>query len=146
MKSVDPIDIQRQTERPGGPLSITLTEVVRPHHGNVSGNMHGGEIAKLADSAAGALAFRYCGGHAVTRSISQADYLVPVRLGSLVRARATVSSQGRTSLRVAVTIETEGLYDAELADRGKVVVAAEFLFAMVFLDADGKPAPIIPTV
>jgi acyl-CoA hydrolase len=46
---------------------------------NMLGNVHGGEIMKLADTTAGAVAFRHCGGPAVTAAMDEMAFLNPVR-------------------------------------------------------------------
>jgi acyl-CoA hydrolase len=39
---------------------ITMAQVVLPYHANPAGNMHGGELMKLMDAAAGVVARRHC--------------------------------------------------------------------------------------
>ena len=48
---------------------IVLSQVMLPNQANVAGNVHGGEIMKLMDSAAGAVAIRYAKENCVTARV-----------------------------------------------------------------------------
>ena len=41
---------------------IAMSQVMLPHQANVAGNVHGGEIMKFMDMAAGAVAMKYAKG------------------------------------------------------------------------------------
>ena len=69
---------------------------------NLMGNVHGGEIMKLIDTAAGIAASRHAGGPAVTVSLDQMSFLSPVRVGNVVFVHASVDDVGRTSMDVSV--------------------------------------------
>ena len=118
---------------------MCLTEVARPHQANVHGTLHGGEILKLADSAAGVSSRRHCGMTTVTRAIEGASFEAPVEVGSLVSATATVVGTGRTSIRVSVLVENEPLNNAVPGFRTRV---AEVVFVMVAIGEDGRPVPV----
>ncbi|NLN87568.1 MAG: hypothetical protein GX133_08240 [Syntrophomonadaceae bacterium] len=47
------------TPKTSSSTAVTMTELVLPYHANVAGNMHGGEVMKLMDSAAGIAAARH---------------------------------------------------------------------------------------
>jgi acyl-CoA hydrolase len=69
------------------------------------GNVHGGEIMKLIDTAAGIAASRHAGGPTVTASLDQMSFLHPVHVGNVVFVHAAVNDVGRTSLEVGVRVE-----------------------------------------
>ncbi|MFT4263044.1 MAG: acyl-CoA thioesterase [Nocardioides sp.] len=130
---------ETRAARPASFSRVALNQVMRRAQENLYGVTHGGEILKLADTAAGAASFRHCGGRTVTRSVESAEFAAPVELGSLVHATATVVSAGRTSLRVEVVVEKEPLYALSPGEREAV---GTVVFVMVHLDPDGRPAPV----
>jgi len=69
---------------------------------NLMGNVHGGEVMKLIDTAAGIAASRHAGGPAVTMSLDQMSFLHPVHVGNVVFVHASVNDVGRTSMDVDV--------------------------------------------
>lgn len=116
-------------------------QVTRADQANTYGTLHGGEILKLADSVAGAVAHRHCAGQVVTRAIESATFDSPVEIGALVRATGRVASVGRTSLKVEVEVAQEPLYNAA---PGPAVPVARLVFVMVALDPQGNPTPVPP--
>lgn len=48
---------------------IVMSQVMLPHQANVAGNVHGGEIMKFMDTAAGAIAMKYSKGNCVTARV-----------------------------------------------------------------------------
>ena len=45
---------------------VVMSQVMLPHQANVAGNVHGGEIMKFMDMAAGACAMKYARSNCVT--------------------------------------------------------------------------------
>ncbi len=125
--------------RPASYSRVSLAEIARLPQANVHGTLHGGEILKMADSAAGVASRRHCGMTTVTRAIEGASFEVPVEVGSLVYATASVVSTGRTSIRVSVLIENEPLSTPTPGERTRV---AEVVFVMVAIGEDGRPVPV----
>ena len=74
---------------------------------NLLGNIHGGEIVKLADSTAGAVAQRHSGGPAVTAAMDEMAFLEPVHVGDIVRTIAQVNWAGRSSMEIGVRVEAQ---------------------------------------
>ena len=58
-------------ERTAGHSSVTLVEVMLPHQGNPAGNVHGGEIMKMMDTAAGVVAARHAHSNVVTAKVEE---------------------------------------------------------------------------
>jgi uncharacterized protein (TIGR00369 family) len=105
---------------------------------NILGNVHGGVLMRLADTAAGLAAFRHAQGPCVTVSVDEMAFLEPVHLGDLVTVHASVNDVGRTSLECGVRIEAE-----HPVDRTRVHAGSAY-FVFVALDEDGRPRPVPP--
>jgi len=109
---------------------------------NLLGNVHGGEVVKLADSTAGAVAQRHSGGPAVTAALDEMVFLAPVHVGDIVRTMGRVNWAGRSSMEVGVRVEAQPWNDPS-AD-GLHVASAYFVF--VAIDEEGRPREIPPLV
>ena len=132
----DPADIP--ASQPALPPSygrVSLGVVMSAREANLLGNIHGGEIVKLADSTAGAVAQRHCGGPAVTAALDEMAFLAPVHVGDIVRTYAQVNWAGRSSMEIGVRVEAQPWGSA--ADEPLHVASAYFVF--VAIDADGHP-------
>ncbi len=116
---------------------IELAAVTSRAQANLLGNIHGGEIVKLADSAAGVVAQRHSGGPAVTAALDEMAFLAPVRVGDIVRTYAQINWAGRSSMEVGVRIETQP-WDA--ATELRHVGSAYFVF--VAIDGAGAARPV----
>jgi acyl-CoA hydrolase len=117
---------------------ITMAQVVLPYHANAAGNMHGGELMKLMDSAAGVVAQRHCLCNVVTVSVDKLVFKEPILVGDLVICDAELIYAGRTSMEIYITVSVENL------TRGQIKPALEGYFVMIALDRNGRPTPIPP--
>lgn len=124
--------------KPASRSRTILSEVMEIGDGNLSGNVHGGVIMKLVDTAAGIAAVRHCGGRVVTASMDEMSFIEPVYLGEVVTLLAQVNDVGRTSMEIGVRVEAE---NARTGERRHVSTA---YLVFVALDADGKPRPVPP--
>ncbi|MBI2238994.1 MAG: acyl-CoA thioesterase, partial [Actinobacteria bacterium] len=88
---------------------VSLVELMAVTDANIAGNVHGGTIMKLVDTAAGLAAAKHCGGLAVTASIDEMLFLHPVHIGDVVTVKASVNDVGRTSMEVGVRVEAENV-------------------------------------
>jgi acyl-CoA hydrolase len=118
--------------------AITMSQIVLPFHANVAGNMHGGEVMKLMDSAAGAVAARHCLSNVVTASVTQLSFIEPIFVGDLVICNAQLIYTGRTSMEVFVNVKAEDL------EKGTIKYVSEGYFFMVSLDRNGRPNEVPP--
>jgi acyl-CoA hydrolase len=125
-------------ERTAGHSSVTLVQVMYPHNANRAGNVHGGEIMKMMDTAAGVVAHRHAHSNAVTAKVEDLNFLQPLHIGDLVFAHASLVFVSRTSMEVRVEVETESL-DTE--KRQKALTAS---FIYVAMDPSGKPMEVPP--
>ena len=115
---------------------VTLSVHMDLSHANFMGNVHGGEIMKLIDTAAGIAASRHAGGPVVTASLDQMSFLHPVHVGDVVIVLASVNDVGRTSIEVGVRVEAEEI----LSGRRTHTSSAYLVF--VALDERGQPRPV----
>lgn len=92
---------------PPGDSECTLTHLMTAVDANLHGNIHGGVIMKLVDDAAGVVATRHSGGRAVTVSMDEMVFLVPVHIGDLLHVRARINWAGRSSMEIGARVEAE---------------------------------------
>jgi uncharacterized protein (TIGR00369 family) len=128
------------TPRGASESEVVLAEAMELTDANLSGNVHGGVIMKLVDTAAGLAAHKHCRGRVVTVAMDEMSFLEPVFLGEVVTVRATVNDVGRTSMEVGVRVDAENYYT------GRKVHASSAYLVFVALDAEGKPRPVPPLV
>jgi acyl-CoA hydrolase len=118
---------------------LTLAVLMEPNHANIYGNIHGGEIMKLMDNAAGALAVRYAKSNVVTARVDELQFLKPIFVGAYVTCTAQIAYVGNTSMEIFLTVDVEDLLSGERTGR-----ALEAFFTMVSLDKDGVPHTVPP--
>ncbi|MEI6693785.1 MAG: acyl-CoA thioesterase [Actinomycetes bacterium] len=129
----------------GTPVSASrarLAHVMQITDTNIHGNIHGGVIMKLVDEAAGACAQRHCrGGRAVTVAMDEMVLSVPVHVGDLVTAYASVNGTGKTSMEIGVRVTAERFDGSVTAPEH---VASAYL---VFVGIDENQRPMaVPAV
>ena len=120
--------------------SIIMTHIMTPQDVNMAGNVHGGVIMRLIDSAGGAVAVRHARKNAVTASVDRLDFHHPAYSGELVTLKASVNLVGRTSMEVGVRVESENLITGEAS------YTASAYLTFVALDRDGRPTGIPPII
>ena len=124
--------------KPAADSLVTLTQMMEVTDANVAGNVHGGAIMRLVDTAAALAAIRHAGGLAVTVSIDEMSFLEPVHIGDVVTLRASVNDVGTTSMECGVRVE------AEDPITGHHVHAATAYLVFVAIDGGGHPRPVPP--
>src|SRR5207247_4535680 len=95
------------TPRPAAESEVVLAEAMELTDANLAGNVHGGVVMKLVDTAAGLAAHKHCRGRVVTVAMDEMSFLEPVFLGEVVTVRAMVNDVGRTSMEVGVRADAE---------------------------------------
>lgn len=116
----------------------TLAQVMMPSDANSQGNVHGGTIMKLVDTAGGIAAIRHARRRVVTVIMDSMTFLQPVYVGDLVTVHARITWTGRTSM------ETEVRVEAEKVATGVVTHTSTAYLVYVSLDDDGQPHPVPP--
>jgi acyl-CoA hydrolase len=120
--------------------TIVTSQIMGIPDVNVAGNIHGGAIMKLIDTAAGAVAFRHARSNAVTASIDRLDFHFPVYPGDLVTCKASLNYIGKTSMEIGVRVEAENLI------KGDVRHTASAYLTFVALDEASKPLLLPPLI
>lgn len=115
---------------------VVLVQVMTQMDANLAGNVHGGNVMKLADTAAGVAAMRHSGGNVVTASVDRFDFHAPIFIGNIVTVHASLNHAGRTSMEVGVRVEAEDLFS------GRKTHTNSCYFTMVALDGQGIPAEV----
>lgn len=116
---------------------IVMSQVMLPHQANVAGNVHGGEIMKFMDTAAGAVAMKYAKGNCVTARVDELEFHLPIFVGALVTCTASIVYVGRTSMEVFVNVEAE-----DLESNSKPEKALSAYFTMVCMGKNGRPQAV----
>lgn len=117
---------------------VVLAQVMLPADANPSGDVHGGTLMKLADTAGGIAAVRHAKRRVVTAIADSMTFEHPVKVGDLVLVDAQVSWVGRTSLEVEVSVFAEKVLTGE---RRRTSLA---YFVFVALGDDGRPHEVPP--
>lgn len=117
---------------------IVMSQVMLPHQANVAGNVHGGEIMKFMDTAAGAIAMRYTKSNCVTARVDELEFHLPIFVGALVTCTASIVYVGRTSMEILVNVEAEDLESSNGPEK-----ALSAYFTMVAMGKNGRPQ-IVP--
>jgi uncharacterized protein (TIGR00369 family) len=141
--------VERASEGYGGlPMSnesraatdseIVLAQLMLPNDANPYGDVHGGVVMKLVDTAAGLAAARHARARAVTVAMDSMTFEAPVHVGDLVRVAARLTWTGRTSMEIEVTVEAEEV----LTGTSRRTSTAYLVY--VALDDDGNPRPVPP--
>ena len=115
---------------------VVLAQVMLPTDANSEGNVHGGTLMKLADTAGAIAAMRHAGRRVVTAMMDSMTFEYPVSVGDLVLLDACVTWVGRTSIEVEASIDAE---DVVTGSRRRTSTG---YFVYVALDENGRPAPV----
>ncbi|MHB8907419.1 MAG: acyl-CoA thioesterase [Syntrophales bacterium] len=116
--------------------SVVMSQLMSIQDTNIAGNVHGGVIMKLIDTAAGVAAVRHARANVVTASIDRLDFHHPVFVGDVLTLRASLNHVGRTSMEVGVRVETENPLTGE-----RHHTASAYL-TFVALDRNSRPMPL----
>lgn len=125
--------------RPPSYARVSLAIMTSSREANLLGNVHGGEIVKLADSTAGAVAQRHSAGPAVTAALDEMAFLEPVHVGDIVRTFGQVNWAGRSSMEIGVRVEAQPWNDPSA--EGLHVASAYFVFVAIEADGGSRAVP-----
>jgi acyl-CoA hydrolase/ferritin len=119
-----------------GHSAVEMAQLMLPAQANPAGFVHGGELMKLMDNAAGVVAARHAHSNVVTARVEDIIFHTPVRVGSLVIVKGKLVFTSRSSMQIRVEVETESIAQ----ERRVPALTADFV--MVAVDATGKPTTI----
>lgn len=120
--------------------SVIMAQIMTPQDVNMAGNVHGGVIMKLIDTAASTVAARHARVNAVTASIDRLDFYNPVYVGDLVTLKASLNFVGKTSMEIGVRVEAENILTGEVRHTSSAYLS------FVSLDEDGRPTLVPPLI
>lgn len=120
--------------------AMVMAHQMEPHDANPAGNVHGGVIMKLIDTAAGVVAIRHARRLAVTASLDRLDFHHPVFVGDVLILSASLNMVGKTSMEVGVRVEAENVIT------GKVRHTASAYLTFVALGEDRRPTQVPPLI
>jgi acyl-CoA thioesterase YciA len=121
-------------EIPSGEPAIRV--VAMPADTNPYGDIFGGWLLSIMDSAAGTVAARFSKGRAVTIAIDGMTFHRPVKIGDVVSVYADVVSTGRSSMKIEVSAWRR-VRAGEETDR-----VTHAVFTFVAIGDDGRPRVI----
>jgi acyl-CoA thioesterase YciA len=119
---------------PRGELAVRT--LAMPADCNPRGDIFGGWIMALMDTAGKMAVTPRAGGRVVTVSVSQITFLHPVHVGDTVCCYSQIKRVGRTSITLGleVWVLRQG--------QGQRVRVTDAEFTFVAIDDDGKPRPL----
>ncbi len=107
-----------------------------PADTNAYGDIFGGWLMSIMDSAAGLTAARFSKGRAVTVAMDGMQFHLPVKVGEEVSVYTEIERVGRTSMTIAVEAWRRERHSEEAVK----VTQAKFTF--VAIDENGLPRPV----
>ncbi len=119
---------------------VTLGQLMLPDDANPSGDVHGGVVMKLVDTAAGLAAMRHSRSRCVTAVIDSMTFEAPVHIGDLLHLDARLTWTGRTSMEIEVVVETEDIL------AGTRIRTSTAYVVYVALDANARPTEVPPLI
>ena len=93
---------------------VQMVELVLPNDTNILGNLLGGKLMHWIDIAAALSASRHCNNIAVTAAVDNLRFNRPIKLGEIVRLKASVNRAFKTSMEVGVKVEVENIRFGEV--------------------------------
>ncbi|MFS0689492.1 acyl-CoA thioesterase [Sporosarcina sp. Marseille-Q4943] len=124
-------------QRPMSQSRTITTKLVLPPDTNHMQTIFGGKVLAYIDEIAAITAMKHSNkAAAVTASIDSVDFLSSAKVGDILELEAVVSSTGRTSMEVFVTVHSMDLLTGE-----KKLTTESFL-TMVAMDENNKPTPV----
>ncbi|GAB4275785.1 MAG: hypothetical protein Kow0092_31440 [Deferrisomatales bacterium] len=117
---------------------VVMSQVMLPLHTGPGGVwVHGGEIMKLMDTAAGLAALRHAHSPVVTLRVEGINFLRPVRVGNYVVVQARLTYVSTSTMEVQVKVTAEDV----LHEKSFEAITAYFLFVAVGEDGRARPVP-----
>lgn len=116
---------------------VIMSNLMMPEHANPAGNVHGGEIMKLMDNAAGVVAQRHARTNIVTARVDALKFHHPIRISNVITCYGHLTFVGKSSMEIAVTVTVEDLSKEEPAK-----TALTSFFTFVALDENGVPQTV----
>ena len=113
--------------------TVTMTELVLPHHTNQLGNLLGGQLMHWIDICAALASAKHSQRVCVTASVDHIDFRHPVKLGNVVTLIASVNRAFKTSMEVGVKVFAESYLE------GKKIHSNTAYLTFVSVDEKSRP-------
>jgi acyl-CoA hydrolase/ferritin len=123
-----------------GHSTTYMAQMMLPDQTNPAGNVHGGELMKMMDNAAGVAAVRHCNHPVVTAQVENLQFLSPVQVGDVVILHSRLVFASRSSMTVRVEVEVAKLFSESR------IHALTSSFVMVALNKDGSALEVPPLI
>ena len=123
-----------------GHSAVEMAQLMLPHQTNPAGFVHGGELMKLMDNAAGVVAARHSRANPVTAMVEDINFHNTVRVGDLVLIHGKITFTSRSSMEVQIEVKAENLLT------GKRLPALTACYVMVAVDLQGKSVEVPPLI
>jgi len=115
----------------------SVSNVMLPSQANPAGNVHGGEIMKLMDTAASVTAMRHSRRNVVTVRVDELIFHEPIYVGNLITINSRLSFVGKTSMEIKVEVWVENMQEEK-----EPHIAQTAYFTFVALDENKKPVEV----
>lgn len=125
-----------QEKRPMGQSRTIQTKLVLPPDTNHLQTIFGGKVLAYIDEIADITAMKHSKTAVVTASIDSVDFVSSARVGDVLELEAIVTSTGRTSMEVFVSVHSMNLLT------GETKLTTESFLTMVAMDENNKPTPV----
>ncbi|MCG3087633.1 acyl-CoA thioesterase [Sporosarcina sp. MB25] len=122
--------------RPMSHSRTIQTKLVLPPDTNHLQTIFGGQVLAYIDEIAAITAMKHANSAVVTASIDSVDFVSSATVGDVLELEAVVSSTGRTSMEVFVSVHSVDLLSGERK------LTTESFLTMVAMDADNEPTPV----
>lgn len=120
---------------------VSLSQVFMPQHTGPGGVfVHGGEIIKLMDTAAGLAALRHSQSQVVTLRVEGINFYHPIRVGNYVTVQAKLTFVSSSAMEIQVKVTAEDV----MREKSWEALTAYFIFVAV--DKDGKTKKVHPLI
>jgi acyl-CoA hydrolase len=119
---------------------IEMIELVLPNDTNMLGNLLGGRLMHWIDIVAALAASRHSNNIAVTAQVDNLRFHLPIKLGDIVRLKASVNRAFRTSMEVGVKVEVENIKTGEIFHSNSAYLT------FVNVDSDTKKPIQVPEI
>jgi len=113
-----------------------MMEYIMPADTNTLGNLNGGKLMYWIDIAGALAAARHCNNICVTAEVDRLTFKKPIKLGDIVRLKASVNRAFNTSVETGVRVEVEDLKTGELIHTNSAY--------LTFVNIDKKTGKSIP--
>lgn len=125
-----------QENRPMCQSRTIQTKLVLPPDTNHLQTIFGGQVLSYIDEIAAITAMKHAKKAVVTASIDSVDFLSSARVGDVLELEAVVTSTGRTSMEVFVSVHSMNLLT------GVTKLTTESFLTMVAMDENNKSTPV----